>query len=105
MNGLKETVLAVCIIIVATEVICRLCPKNSMVGFVRALIITVLLASAVVSMTRMEFTFSLEDGIQTEAGEELTDYLDEEYENAAAAEMQGYVSGLMSTIDIETKKN
>lgn len=103
MNEVKSTVLTICVVLIAAEIIARLVPKNRMIGFVRSLIITLLLLSVLKPFVSAEIDLGTL-GEETAPNTELTDYVNESYEGAVQQEMSSYIAGLLQTIQVETKE-
>ncbi|WP_099203811.1 hypothetical protein [Scatolibacter rhodanostii] len=103
MNEIKGTILTVCVMLVATELISKIVPQNKMMGFVRSLMVTVILISVVSTWAGKDFELATlaEDYSQNE---ELEEYVNGQYESAAQQEISQYITGLLQTIQIESEK-
>ena len=62
MDGVMENAGVVCGVLVAAELITRLCPKNKMLGFVRSLTVLVLLASLAAALAGASWGLVLTGG-------------------------------------------
>ena len=67
MDGVMENAGVVCGVLVAAELITRLCPKNKMLGFVRSLTVLVLLASLAAALAGASWGLVLTGGGRTGA--------------------------------------
>ncbi len=103
MKEIQASVLTVCVLLVAVEVISRIAPPNKMIGFVRSLIITLLLVSAVSTWAGSDFQIDFADTSAAE-NDELQEYVNEQYENTVQEQMADYIAGLLETIQIENNK-
>ena len=104
MNGVKETALTVCIVMVAIELIARFGPKNSMLNFVRGLVLLLLLVSGVASLFRLDLDLSLGQARVQEENRELVEYVEQQAELAVQEEWKRSVEGLLAIIQLEAKK-
>lgn len=104
MNAIKESVLTLCIVLIAVEVLSRFIPKNDMTNFVRALISLLLIVSAVATVWGQELNFDFATGEGNIGDTQLNTYIGDKYEQAAQADTQAYIEGLLETIQIKSEK-
>lgn len=104
MNAIKESVLTLCIVLIAVEVLSRFIPKNDMTNFVRALISLLLIVSAVATVWGQELNFDFATGEGSTGDTQLNTYIGDKYEQAAQADTQAYIGGLLETIQIKSEK-
>lgn len=104
MNPVLESVVTICVILIATEVIGRFCPKNAMLQFVRALVAVVLLVSAAASLFSADLDLSLSQNRAESAQEELSGYLEEQYGKAASEEAKQSLEGLFAVAGLKAEK-
>lgn len=102
MNDIKAAVLTICIVLVGTELISRFAPKDKMVTFVRSLIVTILLISAVMSLRGIDLDLGI--SIDESGNEELNSYAQEQVDTAVKQQTGQYIEGLLQTIQIESKE-
>ena len=99
MNTVLQNAAVICIILVATELASRLCEKDAMVNFVKALTILVLLTSFLASLFSVELDFSVSDRKSEE-----TRYVQEQTEAAFQSEMKTYLEGLFAVAGLQAEK-
>lgn len=104
MNGVKETVLTVCIVMIAIELITRFGPKNDMLNFVRGLIFLLLLVSGISSLFHLDIDFSLVQARAQEENTELVEYVERQTELAVQEEWKRAIKSLLAAIQLEAKK-
>jgi len=92
-----------CTVLVATELISRLCPKDKLVSFVRALVALVLTVSLCAALFSADWDWPSEL-TEVEQNQELADYMEDQYTAAAREEVEGYLGGLLASAGIEAKK-
>lgn len=92
-----------CSVLIAAELLSRLCPKDRMLGFVRALVALVLMASLCAAVVSADWDWPSEFK-EAEQNPELTEYLEDQYTAAAREEVEGYIKGLLASAGIEAKK-
>lgn len=94
---------AVCSVLIAAQLLSKLCPKDKMLGFVRALAALALITSLCAALISADWDWPCE---LTEAGEnrEFTEYMEDQYTSAAREEVEGYIKGLLASAGIEAKK-
>ena len=83
MNQVMESVLTVCVALVAAELLRRFCPEDQMVRFVSGLVALGLLLSLVGAATGLELDLPLSAAQGQRQQEELSSYLEEQYQQAA----------------------
>lgn len=103
MNEIKGTVITICATVVVTEIICKLIPKNKMIIFVRSLLITTVFISGIYGLIHQDIDFNFFSE-QNVANEELTEYVEEQYQNAVQTDARQYIRGLLEKIQIEPKE-
>lgn len=104
MNTVLKSVLTLCTVLIATELVRKFCPEDRMTRFVGSLVALSLLISAVGTVLSLDVEFSL-SGVEVEKQqEELTSYVEEQMEQAAQQDVQTYVEGLLATAGLEAKE-
>lgn len=104
MAQVLESVAGICVVLAATELLSRLCSENAMVNFVRALAVLVMLLSVIAPLFSLDFELELPMGKARAAGEELTQYVEKQTEEAAREELEQYLTGLLAAAGIEAEK-
>lgn len=104
MKSVLQDMAAICIVLAVTELVGRLCSKNAMVNFVRALAVLVLLISAITPLFSVKWDFSQPMRETEQAGEELSGFIQEQTAEAAETEMVNYVRGLLAAAGLEAEK-
>ena len=89
MNQVMESVLTVCVALVAAELLRRFCPEDQMVRFVSGLVALGLLLSAAQGQRQQE---------------ELSSYLEEQYQQAAQQDGEAYVQSLLAAAGLQAKE-
>jgi len=103
MNGIQETVMTICVLLIGTEILCKLIPENDMIKFVRGLVVLILLISSVSRISHAEFNLSLYEG-ETEENAELSEYISETYQEAIQTETENYIKGLLAAAEVESEQ-
>jgi hypothetical protein len=104
MNTVLKSVLTLCTVLIATELVQKFCPEDRMTRFVGSLVALSLLISAVGTVLSLDVEFSL-SGVEVEKQqEELSSYVEEQVEQAAQQDVQAYVEGLLATAGLEAKE-
>ena len=96
-------VTAACGMILVLELAGRLAPRHRLVGFVKALAVLVLLGTALARLFSLDWEPLLPAAVEPDAGE-LTAFLEEKAEIAAAQDQERYLAGLLAAADIPAKK-
>lgn len=104
MSGLLESVLTVCVVLISIELLQTFCPEDHMVRFVGSLVALGVLLSAVGTLLTLDVDLPLSTGSISRQQEELTSYVEEQYEQAAQQDAQTYVQGLLATVGLEAKE-
>ena len=104
MNTVMESVLTVCVVLISTELLRNFCPENHMVRFVGSLVALSVLISTVGTLLSVDVDFSLAGEQTQNQQEELTSYVEEQYEQAAQQDWEEYIKGLLATAGIEAKE-
>lgn len=94
---------SVCGVLIAAELLSKLCPKDRMLGFVRALVALVLIASLCASAVSADWDWPGELA-GAEENRELEEYMQDQYTAAAREDIEGYIKGLLASVGIEAKK-
>ncbi len=104
MNQIWESFASVCVVLAATEAAGRICSKNAMVNFVRALVLLVLLTSILSGLFSLDFDRfrPLESGDR--AGEELSGSVEDRLERAAEEDLEAWLQGLLQTVGLKAEK-
>lgn len=104
MNTVLKSVLTLCTVLIATELVRKFCPEDRMTRFVGSLVALSLLISAVGTVLSLDVEFSL-SGVEVEKQqEELSSYVEEQVEQAAQQDVQTYVEKLLATAGLEAKE-
>lgn len=104
MNRLMETLLMVCTVLIAGELLQRLCPKDKMVQFAGSVVALGLLISAVGAALQLNLDISLSHAPVESQQEELNSYLEEEYRAAANQDGESYVRGLLAAAGLRPEE-
>lgn len=104
MNTVMESVLTVCVVLISTELLRKFCTENHMVRFVGSLVALSVLISTVGTLLSVDVDFSLAGEQTQNQQEELTSYVEEQYEQAAQQDWEEYIKGLLATAGIEAKE-
>lgn len=104
MNTVLQNAAVICVALVASELAARLCSKDAMVNFVRALTVLVLLTSFVASLFSVDLDFSISGQKAEETREELSGYVQEQTEAAFRSEMETYLEGLLAVAGLRAEK-
>ena len=102
MNQVMESVLTVCVALVAAELLRRFCPEDQMVRFVSGLVALGLLLSLVGAATGLELDLPLSAAQRQQ--EELSSYLEEQYQQAAQQDGEAYVQSLLAAAGLQAKE-
>ncbi len=94
---------AVCGVLIASELLSKLCPKDKMLGFVRGLTALALIASLCASAMSADWDWQI-DHEKAGQNRELNEYMEDQYAEAARKDMEDYISGLLAAAGIEAKK-
>ena len=104
MKPVLQSVLTLCTVLIATELLRKFCSEDRMTRFVGSLAALCLLISAVGTALSLDVDLSL-SGVETEnRQEELTSYVEEQVEEAARQDAQTYVEGLLAAAGLEAKE-
>lgn len=104
MSGAWENLISVCGVMLAAELLARLCPKNDMVGFVKGLVILALLCSSVSALFSADWDFSLPQNQAEDHSQELSSYVSDQLETAAQEDLSSYFRGLLASAGLEAEK-
>lgn len=104
MNHLMETLLMVCTVLIAGELLQKLCPEDKMVRFVGSVVALGLLISAVGAALDLDLDFSLTQASVKSQQDELNSYLEEEYQTAASQDGEDYVRGLLAAAGLQPEE-
>lgn len=104
MDGVMENAGVVCGVLIAAELITRLCPKNKMLGFVRALAVLVLAASLAAALAGASWRLPAAEGGEDWRNPELERYVEDQYREAAEGQAKEYLRGLLAAAGMEAKK-
>lgn len=103
MTEALKTTGTVCGVMIATELLSRICPKDKLLGFTQALVALVLLLSACFALT--EADWSVPVSAESSAGDSsLTEYVEDQVRSAAKEEAEHYLRGLLAAAEISPKK-
>ena len=99
-----QDLLAICGVLIAAELIARLCSKNEMVVFARGLAVLVLLLSWVSSLMSLDWDFSRHTrGSQSESGH-LSAYVQEQAQQAVESEAERAILNILAAAGLEPEK-
>ena len=104
MNHVMETLLMVCTVLIAGELLQKLCPEDKMVRFVGNVVALGLLISAVGAALDLDLDFSLTQASVESQQDELNSYLEEEYQTAASRDGEDYVMGLLAAAGLQPEE-
>lgn len=104
MNTVLQNTAVICGVLVAAELAARLCSKDAMMNFVRALTVLVLLTSFLASLFSVDLDFSVSDQKAEETREELSGYVQEQTEAAFCSEMETFLEGLLAVAGLRAEK-
>ncbi len=104
MGSLLEGLPVLCLVLIATEVMARLCPQEKTVGFVQGLVAVTLLCSAVAALFSASWDFSLPQAQAEGAQAGLVEYINGQYQSATEAELEKYLRGLLGAAGLQAKK-
>lgn len=103
MSDTLQSAGTVCGVLIAAEVLSGLCPRDKMLGFVRALAALVLIVSLCMSLVSADWDWQ-PDTAGAKENEELGEYIEDQYTAAAREEAEAYIKGLLASAGIEAKK-
>lgn len=103
MEGTLQAAGTMCGVLIASQLLSRLCPKDRMLGFVRALAALILIASLCASLISADWDWP-PDIAGAEGNRELQEYMEDQYTAAARQDMESYIEGLLASAGIEAKK-
>lgn len=98
-----ENIASICGVLIVSELVTRLCPKNKALGFAKALVVLTLLASAAATALGGRWDWP-EVGQGGGGNPELEEYLEGEYRSAAEEQAVGYIRGLFGAAGLEAEK-
>ena len=92
-----------CGVLIAAELLSRICPKERMLGFVRALVALALIASLCAALISADWDWPA--GLEESGGSgELEEYMEDQYAAAAREDVEAYIKGLLASAGIDAKK-
>lgn len=94
----------VCGVLVAVELIARLCPKDKMLRFVKGLAALVLLLSLAASLLQLSWDWDAPNREDAWRNPELEAYVREQYRSAAQEEAERYLRGLLASAGLEARE-
>ena len=101
MTGTLQAAGTVCGVLIASELLSRLCPRDKMLGF--GLVALMLIASLCASIISADWDWQL-DTDEIGNNEALNEYMEDQYTKAAREDMEEYIRGLLGAAGIEAKK-
>ncbi|MCI8386205.1 MAG: hypothetical protein HFE95_07210 [Acutalibacter sp.] len=104
MGGVMENAGVVCGVLVAVELIARLCPKDKMFHFVKGLTVLVLTLSLAASLLQLSWDWSAPAGEDAWRNPELEQYVQEQYRSAAEQEARTYLQGLLAAAGMKAEE-
>ena len=99
-----QDLLAVCGVLIATELIARLCPKNEMVVFTRGLAVLVLLLSWVSSLLSLNWEFSQPSRGYQADNSHLSAYVQEQARKEVESEAERAILNVLAAAGLEPEK-
>ena len=100
---ISETLLTVCVVLAASEIVCRLITNNSALKFLRGLIVILMLCSMLLSFRDINMEdWGYDKELITE-NDELSEYLNGSYQDSVQKESSAYITGLLKTVEIIPK--
>lgn len=94
----------VCGVLVAVELIARLCPKDKMLRFVKGLTALVLILSLAASLFHVSWDWGAPNREDGWRNQELEEYVQEQYRSAAVGEAERYLRGLLAAAGMEAEE-
>ena len=92
-----------CGVLIAAELLSRICPKERMLGFVRALVALALIVSLCAALISADWDWPAE--LEESGGSsELEEYMEDQYAAAAREDVETYIKGLLASAGIDAKK-
>lgn len=104
MSEIWESLLSVCVVLAAAEVIGKLCGENSMVNLVRSLIALALAVSILSGLFSLDLDFTQPRRKTEEKQEELSQYVGDQLEEAARQETENWLQGLLAAAGMKAEK-
>lgn len=104
MNAMRETVLTVCVVLIAIELFARLVPKTAMLNYVRGLIAVILLLSAVSTISGLDIRLPTAGELAADENSALNEYLSQNYEETVKRQAKNYLTGLLETIEVAPRE-
>lgn len=104
MSEVLRDFTGVCAVLAAAEVIGWLCPKNSMLSFVRGLAVLVVVLSTAAPIFKIDWSVSAANGKFEYEQNELSVYIEEETARAAQSELVEYLTGLLGAAGMSAEK-
>ncbi len=104
MSTVMSSILTVCLVLIATELLRKLCPEDRMVQFVAGLIALGMLLSLVGSLLSLDVDFSFSEKQAQRQQEDLTSYVGDQLEQALQRDAQEYVEGLLAAGGLQAKE-
>lgn len=104
MSRVMETLLTVCTVLIAGELLQKLCPEDKMLRFVGSVVALGLLIAAVSAVLDLDLQVSLSQVPAQRQQEELTSYLEEEYQQAAQSDGEAYLRGLLASAGLQPEE-
>lgn len=94
----------VCSVLVAVELIARLCPKDRMLHFVKGVTVLVLVLSLAASLFQASWNFTAPAGEDAWRNPELDQYVQDQYRSAAEQEARTYLQGLLAAAGMQAEE-
>ena len=104
MNHVMETLLMVSTVLIAGELLQKLCPQDKMLRFVSGVVALGLLVSVVGAVLNLDLEVSLSQAPAQRQQEELESYLEEEYQQAAQTDGETTLRGLLASAGLEPEE-
>lgn len=104
MSAVLRDAATMCGVLVAVELLSQLCEETELLRFVRGAAILLLLASFLVSLTRVDFTLTIPQDDAETRGDTLTSMVEEELEESTKEQYKSYLNGLLGSIGLQAEK-
>lgn len=104
MSSIANTVLIMCVTLVAAELLSKLAPESDMIVFMKSLIFLVVILSAIMAILDIDFSFDMQEINAQKQGTELVEYINEQYEKAAIDDTKKYIEGLLASVEISVEE-
>lgn len=104
MEAVLQGASTLCVALIATGALARLCPQEKMVGFVQGVIVLALLCSTASALFSVDWQLPQAQAQAQEAQGRLTEFINSQYAAATEEEAARAVRGLLGAAGLEPKK-